>query len=79
MPRRKRTPEEIARKAKVRELMQELDINDISDINALFKEFVGDILETVWKQSWTKNSTTVSTITAIKTQITAATAIAQKH
>lgn len=45
MPRRKRTPEGIARKAKVRELMQELDINDMSDINALFKEFVGDILE----------------------------------
>mgnify|MGYP000555113440 FL=1 len=45
MPRRKRTPEEIARKAKVRELVQELDINDMSDINALFKEFVGDILE----------------------------------
>ena len=45
MPRRKRTPEEIARKAKVRELMQELDINDMTDINALFKEFVGEILE----------------------------------
>ena len=45
MARRKRTPEGIARKAKVRELMQELDINDMSDINALFKEFVGDILE----------------------------------
>ena len=45
MPRRKRTPEELERKAKVRELMQDLDINDMSDINALFKEFVGDILE----------------------------------
>lgn len=45
MPRRKRTPEELERKAKVRELMQELDNNDMSDINALFKEFVGDILE----------------------------------
>ena len=45
MPRRNRTPEEIARKAKVRKLMQELDINDMSDINALFKEFAGDILE----------------------------------
>ena len=45
MPRSKRTPEEIARKAKVRKLMQELDINDMSDINALFKEFIGDILE----------------------------------
>jgi putative transposase len=45
MPRRKRTPEEIVRKAKVRELMQELDIHDMSDINTLFKEFVGDVLE----------------------------------
>ena len=45
MPKRKRTPEELERKAKVRELMQELDINDLSDINALFKDFVGDILE----------------------------------
>ena len=45
MPRRKRTPEEIARKAKVRELMQKLDINDMSDINTLFKEFVVDVLE----------------------------------
>ena len=45
MSRRKKTPEELERKAKVRELMQELDINDMSDINALFKEFVGDILE----------------------------------
>lgn len=44
MPRRKRTPEEIARKEKVRELMRELNIHDMSDINALFKEFVGDIL-----------------------------------
>ena len=38
MPRRKRTPEEITRKAKVRELMQELDIHDMSDMNALFKD-----------------------------------------
>lgn len=45
MPRRKRTPEELERKAKVRELMRELDIKDMSDINALFKEFVGDVLE----------------------------------
>ena len=43
MPRR--IPEEMSRKEKVREQMQEADINDMSDINALFKEFVGDILE----------------------------------
>ena len=45
MPRRKRTPEELERKAKVRELMRELYIKDMSDINVLFKEFVGDVLE----------------------------------
>lgn len=45
MLRKKKAPEEIARKAKVRELMQGLDINDMPDINTLFKEFVGDILE----------------------------------
>ena len=45
MPRRKRTQEKISRKTKVWELMQELEIRDMSDINALFKEFVGDILE----------------------------------
>ncbi len=39
----KRTPEEIACKLKVRELMQELDVNDISDIIDLFKNFVGDV------------------------------------
>ncbi len=37
MARRKKIPEELERKAKVRELMRELDINDMSDINALFK------------------------------------------
>ena len=36
MPKGKRTQKEIARKAKLRELMHELDIN------ALFKEFIGD-------------------------------------
>ena len=45
MLKRKRTPEELERKAKVRELMHDLDINDMSDLNALFKEFVGEILE----------------------------------
>ena len=45
MSRRKRIPEEIARKTKVRELLQELDINGMSDINGMFKEFAGDMLE----------------------------------
>ena len=32
-------------KVNVWKLTQELDINDMSDINAMFKEFIGDILE----------------------------------
>ena len=45
MPRRKMSPEEIVRKEKLRELMSQFDIKNFSDINALFKEMVGDILE----------------------------------
>lgn len=45
MSRRKRSPEELARKEKIRELMGELEIKDFADINAFFKEMVGDVLE----------------------------------
>ena len=79
MPRRKRTPEEIARKAKVRELMQELDINDMTDINALFKNLSEIFWKTVWKPNWMTNSATASMITATKTPKTAATGTVQKR
>lgn len=79
MPRRKRTPEEIARKAKVRELMQELDINDMTDINALFKNLSEIFWKTVWKPNWMTNSATASTIIATKTPTTAAMGTAQKR
>jgi transposase-like protein len=39
------SPEERARKEKLRELMSQLDIKNFSDINSLFKEMVSDILE----------------------------------
>lgn len=45
MARGKRSPEEIVRKEKIRELMGELGIKDFQDINSLFKDIVGDILE----------------------------------
>jgi len=45
MSRRKMSPEERARKEKLRELMSQLDIKNFSDINSLFKEMVSDILE----------------------------------
>ncbi len=34
-----------ARKEKLQELMSELQVKDMNDINNLFKEMVGDILE----------------------------------
>lgn len=49
MPKYKLSPEESAAKAaskeKLRELMFQMQVNDIDDINNLFKEMVGDILE----------------------------------
>lgn len=49
MPKYKLSPEEMAakaaRKEKIRELMSEMQVNDMNDINNLFKEMVGDILE----------------------------------
>lgn len=49
MPKYKLSPEEraakAARKEKLRELMSEMQVNDMNDINNLFKEMVGDILE----------------------------------
>lgn len=76
MPRR--IPEEMSRKEKVWELMQELDINDMSDINALFKEFLGDILENGLEPYWMTSRATASTVTATRTPATAATGTAQK-
>ena len=49
MPKYKLSPEEraakAARKEKIRELMSEMQVKDMNDINSLFKEMVGDILE----------------------------------
>ena len=45
MPRRKSTPEEIARKERTKALMKELDIKNMDDIQDLFKSFVAAALE----------------------------------
>ena len=50
MPRRKRTPEEIARKERTKALMKELDIKDMDDIQDLFKSFVAAALS--WSRAW---------------------------
>lgn len=41
----RKTPEEKARRAQIRELMQGLEIKNFGDIQSFFKEMVGDILE----------------------------------
>ena len=45
MPRRKRSPEEIERRARIRELIQHCEIEDMSDIQNLFKDTIAEFLE----------------------------------
>lgn len=43
--RRKRSPEEAARRAKIRELLQESNISSMADIQELFKETIAEFME----------------------------------
>lgn len=45
MGRKNRTPEEIARRAKIRELLQESNISSMADIQNLFKETIAEFME----------------------------------
>ena len=45
MSRKNRTPEENARRAKIRELLQEADITSMADIQSLFKETIAEFME----------------------------------
>lgn len=45
MARKNRTPEEIARRAKIRELLQEANISSMADIQNLFKETIAEFME----------------------------------
>ena len=67
MARKNRTPEENARREKIRELLQMANIGSMDDIQNLFKETIA--------ASWA----TANTTTRIKTQTTAATATAAKR
>ena len=46
MARRKRTPEEEARRTKNRELLQESNVSRMEDIQNLFKETIAEFMET---------------------------------
>lgn len=45
MARKNRTPEEIARRAKIRELLQEANVSSMADIQNLFKETIAEFME----------------------------------
>ena len=45
MVRKKRTPEEMERRAKIRELLQASNISSMDDIQNLFKETIGEFME----------------------------------
>ena len=79
MARKNRTPEENARREKIRELLQMANIGSMDDIQNLFKETIAEFRRMVWKQNWMTNWVTASTTTGTKTRITAATATAAKR
>ena len=45
MSRKNRTPEENARRAKIRELLQEANISSMADIQSLFRETIAEFME----------------------------------
>ena len=76
MARKNRTPEETARRAKIRELLQESNISSMEDIQKLFKETIAEFMEngldaeldeelgTANKTTGTRKRTTAGTVTA---------------
>ena len=43
--RKNRSPEEQARRAKIRELLQEINVSSMADIQSLFKETIAEFIE----------------------------------
>ena len=52
MSRKNRSPEEKARRAKIRDLLQMANIDSMDDIQNLFKETLPNLWRTVWKLNW---------------------------
>ena len=75
MARKNRTPEENARREKIRELLQMANIGSMDDIQNLFKE----TRRMAWRLSWMTNWATASMTTRTRIPTTAATATAAKH
>ena len=72
MARKNRTPEENARREKIRELLKTANIGSMDDIQNLFKETIAQFMRIVWRQSWTMSWATANTTTGAKAPTTAA-------
>ena len=79
MARKNRTPEENARREKIRELLQMANIGSMDDIQNLFKETIAEFMENGLEAELDDELGYTSTTTKTKTQTTAATATAAKH
>ena len=79
MARKNRTPEENARREKIRELLQMANIGSMDDIQNLFKETIAEFMENVWRQSWMRTWATADMTTRTRLQTTAGMVIAAKR
>lgn len=52
MARRNRTPEENARREKIRELLQMVNIGSMNDMQNLLNETIGELWRMVWKMKF---------------------------
>ena len=73
MARKNRTPEEKARREKIRELLQMSNIGSMKDIQNLFKETIAEFMEKDLRLNWTKSWATANTTTKTRTPTTAET------
>ena len=79
MSRKNRTPEENARREKIRELLQMANIGSMDDIQNLFKETIAEFMENGLEAELDDELGYSNTTTGTKTRITAATATAAKR
>ena len=79
MSRRKRSPEEQARREKIRELLQSSGVNSMEDIQNLFKETIAEFMENGLDAELDDGLDTRSTTTTIRTRTTAVTVTAAKR
>lgn len=66
-----RSPEELTCREKIRELLQLANVGSMDEINELFKETIGEYMETGWRLSWRRNWATTGTTTETWPRITA--------